>query len=66
MGLVKSGPVPAAQGQTLPDQGGHADHAGKKRSHTSMDELNALERKRQKLRDELAKVDKEILEQEIA
>lgn len=31
-----------------------------------MDELNALERKRQKLRDELAKVDEEILEQEIA
>ncbi len=31
-----------------------------------MDELDALESKRQKLRGELAKVDKEILEQEVA
>ncbi|KAM0795849.1 hypothetical protein BDR22DRAFT_574489 [Usnea florida] len=66
LGLVKSGLASAAQKQTLPDQGGHADHAGKKRSHASMDELNALESKRQKLRDELAQVDKEILEQEVA
>ena len=49
----------------LPDQGVHADHAGRKRSHASMEEADASELRRKELRDELAALDKGILVREM-